>query len=75
MSENPRPASTPPTLASGEKDEGDVEKIVAELEVQEIISSALCLLYSENCIAKKQKKKKTESAFFGINVVCPQCVT
>ncbi|XP_013878927.1 SRC kinase signaling inhibitor 1 [Austrofundulus limnaeus] len=32
MSENPRPASTPPTLASGEKDEGDVEKIVAELE-------------------------------------------
>ncbi|KAM6905517.1 SRC kinase signaling inhibitor 1 isoform 4-T4 [Xenentodon cancila] len=32
MSENPRPASTPPTLASGEKDEGEEEKIAAELE-------------------------------------------
>lgn len=36
MSENPRPASTPPTLASGEKDE-DEEKIAAELEVQECL--------------------------------------
>lgn len=40
MSENPRPASTPPTLASGEKDEGDVEKIAAELEVKEVIDGA-----------------------------------
>ncbi|XP_032442558.1 SRC kinase signaling inhibitor 1 isoform X14 [Xiphophorus hellerii] len=32
MSENPRPASTPPTLASGEKEQGEEEKIAAELE-------------------------------------------
>lgn len=36
MSENPRPASTPPTLASGEKEQGEEEKIAAELEVNEI---------------------------------------
>ena len=35
MSENPRPASTPPTLASREKEEGEEEKIAAELEVKE----------------------------------------
>uniref|UniRef100_A0A3B4UZU6 SRC kinase signaling inhibitor 1 n=1 Tax=Seriola dumerili TaxID=41447 RepID=A0A3B4UZU6_SERDU len=33
VSENPRPASTPPTLASGDKEEGEEEKIAAELEV------------------------------------------
>lgn len=33
MSENPRPASTPPTLASGEKEQGEEDKISAELEV------------------------------------------
>ncbi|XP_061567976.1 SRC kinase signaling inhibitor 1 isoform X2 [Cololabis saira] len=32
MSENPRPASTPPTLASGERDESEEDKIAAELE-------------------------------------------
>ncbi|XP_074512188.1 SRC kinase signaling inhibitor 1 isoform X13 [Sebastes fasciatus] len=32
MSENPRPASTPPTLASGDKEETEEEKIAAELE-------------------------------------------
>ncbi|CAK6972459.1 SRC kinase signaling inhibitor 1 [Scomber scombrus] len=32
VSENPRPASTPPTLASGDKEEGEAEKIAAELE-------------------------------------------
>ncbi|KAM8845764.1 SRC kinase signaling inhibitor 1 isoform 4-T4 [Spinachia spinachia] len=31
-SENPRPASTPPTLASGDKEEREEEKIAAELE-------------------------------------------
>ncbi|XP_038134195.1 SRC kinase signaling inhibitor 1 isoform X10 [Cyprinodon tularosa] len=35
MSENPRPASTPPTLASGEKEQGEEEKIAAELELFE----------------------------------------
>uniref|UniRef100_A0A3Q3IZ06 Actin interacting protein 3-like C-terminal domain-containing protein n=1 Tax=Monopterus albus TaxID=43700 RepID=A0A3Q3IZ06_MONAL len=33
VSENPRPASTPPTLASEDKEEGEEEKIAAELEV------------------------------------------
>uniref|UniRef100_A0A665VRJ8 SRC kinase signaling inhibitor 1 n=1 Tax=Echeneis naucrates TaxID=173247 RepID=A0A665VRJ8_ECHNA len=33
VSENPRPASTPPTLASGDKEEGEDEKVAAELEV------------------------------------------
>nr|XP_015217412.1 PREDICTED: SRC kinase signaling inhibitor 1 isoform X1 [Lepisosteus oculatus] len=33
VSEAPRPASTPPVIASGVKDEDDEEKIIAELEV------------------------------------------
>uniref|UniRef100_A0A8C7XB93 SRC kinase signaling inhibitor 1 n=1 Tax=Oryzias sinensis TaxID=183150 RepID=A0A8C7XB93_9TELE len=44
MSENPRPASTPPTLASRDKEEGEEEKIAAELEVQDRINSTLSLL-------------------------------
>ncbi|KAM4597746.1 SRC kinase signaling inhibitor 1 isoform 2-T2 [Polymixia lowei] len=32
VSENPRPASTPPTLASGDKEEREDERIAAELE-------------------------------------------
>ncbi|XP_027140826.1 SRC kinase signaling inhibitor 1 isoform X2 [Larimichthys crocea] len=35
VSENPRPASTPPTLASGDKEEREEEKIAAELELFE----------------------------------------
>uniref|UniRef100_A0A673X6U6 SRC kinase signaling inhibitor 1 n=1 Tax=Salmo trutta TaxID=8032 RepID=A0A673X6U6_SALTR len=34
VSENPRPASTPPTIASGDKEEGKEDKIAAELEAQ-----------------------------------------
>uniref|UniRef100_A0AAZ3R5E0 Actin interacting protein 3-like C-terminal domain-containing protein n=1 Tax=Oncorhynchus tshawytscha TaxID=74940 RepID=A0AAZ3R5E0_ONCTS len=33
VSENPRPASTPPTIASGDKEEGEEDMIAAELEV------------------------------------------
>ncbi|XP_047184061.1 SRC kinase signaling inhibitor 1 isoform X2 [Scophthalmus maximus] len=33
VSENPRPASTPPTLASGDREEGEEERIAAELEL------------------------------------------
>ncbi|XP_055047871.2 SRC kinase signaling inhibitor 1 isoform X2 [Misgurnus anguillicaudatus] len=33
VSEAPRPASTPPTVAGGEKDEGDEDKLTAELEL------------------------------------------
>uniref|UniRef100_A0AAZ3RF84 Actin interacting protein 3-like C-terminal domain-containing protein n=1 Tax=Oncorhynchus tshawytscha TaxID=74940 RepID=A0AAZ3RF84_ONCTS len=32
VSENPRPASTPPTIASGDKEEGEEDMIAAELE-------------------------------------------
>ncbi|KAM3863810.1 SRC kinase signaling inhibitor 1 [Diretmus argenteus] len=35
VSENPRPASTPPTLTSGDKEDGDEERIAAELELFE----------------------------------------
>ncbi|XP_034395188.1 SRC kinase signaling inhibitor 1 [Cyclopterus lumpus] len=35
VSENPRPASTPPTLASGDREEGEEEKIAAQLELFE----------------------------------------
>ncbi|XP_041813542.1 SRC kinase signaling inhibitor 1 [Chelmon rostratus] len=35
VSENPRPASTPPTLASGDKEEREEEKIAAALELFE----------------------------------------
>ncbi|XP_062263603.1 SRC kinase signaling inhibitor 1 isoform X2 [Platichthys flesus] len=35
VSENPRPASTPPTLASGDREEGEEERIAAELELFE----------------------------------------
>ncbi|KAM9474022.1 SRC kinase signaling inhibitor 1 isoform 2-T2 [Salvelinus alpinus] len=33
VSENPRPASTPPTIVSGDKEEGEEDKIAAELEL------------------------------------------
>lgn len=36
MSENPRPASTPPTLAPGDKEEREEDRIAAELEVNTI---------------------------------------
>ncbi|KAK9977911.1 hypothetical protein ABG768_019691 [Culter alburnus] len=35
ISEAPRPASTPPTIAGGEREEGDDEKLAAELELFE----------------------------------------
>lgn len=38
ISEAPRPASTPPTIAGGEREEGDEEKLAAELEVSTCIT-------------------------------------
>lgn len=35
MSESPRPASTPPTLASEDKEDREVEKKATDLEVNE----------------------------------------
>ncbi|XP_035037374.2 SRC kinase signaling inhibitor 1 isoform X4 [Hippoglossus stenolepis] len=43
VSENPRPASTPPTLASGDKEEGEEERIAAELELFERVPLRLTL--------------------------------
>lgn len=34
VSEAPRPASTPPTVAGGEREDGEVEHTAAELEVE-----------------------------------------
>lgn len=33
ISEAPRPASTPPTVVGGEREDGDEEKLASELEV------------------------------------------
>ncbi|XP_041673172.1 SRC kinase signaling inhibitor 1 isoform X2 [Cheilinus undulatus] len=51
VSENPRPASTPPTLASGDKEEREEEKIAAELELFERASlpSPFSLPVSPHC--------------------------
>ncbi|KTG44663.1 hypothetical protein cypCar_00005049, partial [Cyprinus carpio] len=38
ISEVPRPASTPPTIAGGEREEGNEEKLAAELEVSTCIT-------------------------------------
>ncbi|XP_029293435.1 LOW QUALITY PROTEIN: SRC kinase signaling inhibitor 1 [Cottoperca gobio] len=43
VSENPRPASTPPTLASGDKEEGEEENIAAQLELFERVPVRLAL--------------------------------
>ncbi|XP_076608446.1 SRC kinase signaling inhibitor 1-like isoform X8 [Chaetodon auriga] len=43
VSENPRPASTPPTLASGDKEEREEEKIAAALELFERVPLRLSL--------------------------------
>ncbi|XP_063760808.1 SRC kinase signaling inhibitor 1 [Eleginops maclovinus] len=43
VSENPRPASTPPTLASGDKEDGEEEKTAAELELFERVPVRLSL--------------------------------
>lgn len=41
VSENPRPASTPPTLTSGDKEDGEEEKTAAELEVNQTMGCVL----------------------------------
>uniref|UniRef100_A0A096M8P1 SRC kinase signaling inhibitor 1a n=1 Tax=Poecilia formosa TaxID=48698 RepID=A0A096M8P1_POEFO len=68
MSENPRPASTPPTLASGEKEQGEEEKIAAELEggnnpsIGKIHSSAASKLkhLQQNSTEKTKSGKKED---------------
>ncbi|XP_056144355.1 SRC kinase signaling inhibitor 1 [Lampris incognitus] len=49
MSENPRPASTPPILASGDKEDKEEEKIAAELEhgLHNQLSSCTLLDFSD----------------------------
>uniref|UniRef100_A0A3Q0S170 SRC kinase signaling inhibitor 1 n=1 Tax=Amphilophus citrinellus TaxID=61819 RepID=A0A3Q0S170_AMPCI len=48
VSENPRPSSTPPTLVSEDKEEGEEEKIAAELEAvkKDAFSSSPFLLFA-----------------------------
>ncbi|XP_038134198.1 SRC kinase signaling inhibitor 1 isoform X13 [Cyprinodon tularosa] len=68
MSENPRPASTPPTLASGEKEQGEEEKIAAELEggnnpsIGKVHSSAASKLkhLQQNSTEKTKSGKKED---------------
>ncbi len=47
ISEAPRPASTPPTIAGGEREEGNEEKLAAELEVSRCITWGVCTLTAE----------------------------
>lgn len=49
MSESPRPASTPPTLASEDKEEREVEKNTTDLEVNEKVIRC-CTLTGERAL-------------------------
>ncbi|XP_029615864.1 SRC kinase signaling inhibitor 1 isoform X2 [Salmo trutta] len=73
VSENPRPASTPPTIASGDKEEGEEDKIAAELEggnsssvVGKIHSSAASRLkHLQQSSTEKTKTGKREDFLKG----------
>uniref|UniRef100_A0A3Q2NZD5 SRC kinase signaling inhibitor 1 n=1 Tax=Fundulus heteroclitus TaxID=8078 RepID=A0A3Q2NZD5_FUNHE len=60
MSENPRPASTPPTLASGEKEQGEEEKIAAELEVNQTRVKNFKIKVCQSCEDTGQKHTYTK---------------
>uniref|UniRef100_A0A668AWN5 SRC kinase signaling inhibitor 1 n=1 Tax=Myripristis murdjan TaxID=586833 RepID=A0A668AWN5_9TELE len=73
VSENPRPASTPPTLASGEKEEGEEEKIAAELEttLMEITASRLKHLQQNSTDKTKNGKREDFLKSHGQQQVLP----
>uniref|UniRef100_A0A8C2ZB63 SRC kinase signaling inhibitor 1 n=1 Tax=Cyclopterus lumpus TaxID=8103 RepID=A0A8C2ZB63_CYCLU len=50
VSENPRPASTPPTLASGDREEGEEEKIAAQLEKPHPLLLSLPTIINTKCL-------------------------
>ncbi|XP_078807861.1 SRC kinase signaling inhibitor 1 isoform X7 [Oryzias latipes] len=63
VSENPRPASTPPTLASRDKEEGEEEKIAAELELFERVPLRLSRPSSLSlCVSAYSRKTAPSSS-------------
>ncbi|XP_063328285.1 SRC kinase signaling inhibitor 1 isoform X2 [Pelmatolapia mariae] len=65
VSENPRPSSTPPTLASEDKEEGEEEKIAAELEGGTISGSGKFLHSSAASKLKHLQQNSTEKTKSG----------
>uniref|UniRef100_A0A3P8NMK5 Actin interacting protein 3-like C-terminal domain-containing protein n=1 Tax=Astatotilapia calliptera TaxID=8154 RepID=A0A3P8NMK5_ASTCA len=65
VSENPRPSSTPPTLASEDKEEGEGEKIAAELEGGTISGSGKFLHSSAASKLKHLQQNSTEKTKSG----------
>uniref|UniRef100_A0A3B5A218 SRC kinase signaling inhibitor 1-like n=1 Tax=Stegastes partitus TaxID=144197 RepID=A0A3B5A218_9TELE len=60
VSENPRPASTPPTLASGDKEELEEEKIAAELEVLHSSAASKLKHLQQNSTDKTKSGKRED---------------
>uniref|UniRef100_A0A8C6TLM6 SRC kinase signaling inhibitor 1 n=1 Tax=Neogobius melanostomus TaxID=47308 RepID=A0A8C6TLM6_9GOBI len=52
-SENPRPASTPPTLASGDRGDGEEEKTAVDLEVQ--LNKCFMISTHRSLMSEKEK--------------------
>lgn len=74
MSENPRPASTPPNIASEDKDEREEDKIAAELEVNSNIASCVMLIFIlGGLLFKDTGKKKTAIFFYYYYVMSTAC--
>ncbi|XP_070837036.1 SRC kinase signaling inhibitor 1 isoform X1 [Chaetodon trifascialis] len=65
VSENPRPASTPPTLASGDKEEREEEKIAAALEGGNISSVGKALHSSAASKLKHLQQNSTDKTKSG----------
>ncbi|XP_066554727.1 SRC kinase signaling inhibitor 1 [Amia ocellicauda] len=65
VSEAPRPASTPPIIASGVKDDDDEEKIIAELETGSSSSSSLKGLHSAASRLKHIQQSSPEKSKTG----------
>eukprot|EP00063_Salmo_salar_P073730 XP_014048565.1 PREDICTED: SRC kinase signaling inhibitor 1-like isoform X5 [Salmo salar] len=59
VSENPRPASTPPTIASGDKEEGKEDKIAAELELSRASLDCSGLQWKQGSILASQSQAQS----------------
>uniref|UniRef100_A0A8C5F556 SRC kinase signaling inhibitor 1a n=1 Tax=Gadus morhua TaxID=8049 RepID=A0A8C5F556_GADMO len=60
VSENQRPASTPPTLASGDREETEEDKIAAELELHSTAASRLKHLQQNSTDKSKSGSKRED---------------
>uniref|UniRef100_A0A3Q4BXL6 Uncharacterized protein n=1 Tax=Mola mola TaxID=94237 RepID=A0A3Q4BXL6_MOLML len=60
VTENPRPASTPPTLAHGDKEEREEEKIAAELEVLHSSAASKLKHLQQNSTDKTRSGKRED---------------